>query len=146
MAPADEAPRRLPRRRFEGRGRVLLIVAAIVLVVLITSLRGIASFWTDYLWFDSMGQGGVFTGRLKAQATLVAMFTGTFFVLQFVNLVIADRVAPAFRAPGPEEEVVERYRELVGSRAGLVRIVVAALFALVVGAGTSGQWQSWMLF
>jgi uncharacterized membrane protein (UPF0182 family) len=146
MPPADDAPRRLPRRRFEGRGRVILITAAVVLVVLITSLRGIASFWTDYLWFDSLGQGGVFTGRLKAQATLVAMFTGTFFVLQFTNLLIADRVAPAFRPPGPEEEVVERYRELVGARVGLVRVAVAAVFALVVGAGTSGQWQSWVLF
>jgi uncharacterized membrane protein (UPF0182 family) len=146
MPPADDAPRRLPRRRFEGRGRVVLITAAVLAVVLITSLRGIASFWTDYLWFDSLGQGGVFTGRLVAQFTLVVMFTGTFFVLQFANLLIADRVAPAFRAPGPEEEVVERYRELVGSRTGLVRFSVAALFALVVGAGTSGQWQSWVLF
>jgi hypothetical protein len=130
----------------EGRGRIFLIAGAVLLVVLITSLRGIASFWTDYLWYDSLGQGGVFTGRLKAQATLVVMFTGTFFVLQWANLLIADRVAPAFRAPGPEEEVVERYRELVGTRTGLVRVATAALFALVVGAGTSGQWQSWLLF
>ncbi|HET7720755.1 MAG TPA: UPF0182 family protein, partial [Acidimicrobiales bacterium] len=125
---------------------MILIAGAVLLVFLITSLRGIASFWTDYLWFDSLGQGGVFTGRLAAQATLVAMFTGTFFVLQWANLLIADRVAPAFRAPGPEEEVVERYRELVGDRTGLVRVLTAAVFALVVGAGTSGQWQSWILF
>ena len=88
MPPADEAPRRLPRRRFEGRGRVVLITAAVVVVVLITSLRGIASFWTDYLWFDSLGQGGVFTGRLKAQATLVAMFTG-----RFLPIAEADPIA-----------------------------------------------------
>ena len=65
--------------------------------------------------------------------------TGTFFALQFVNLLIADRVAPAFRTPGPEEEVVERYRELVGSRTGLVRFAVAGVFALVVGACTGGS-------
>lgn len=125
---------------------MVLITIAVVVVVLITSLRGIASFWTDYLWYDSLDQSGVFTGRLRAQSTLVAMFTGTFFVLQFVNLLVADRVAPAFRVPGPEEEVVERYRQLVGERTRLVRVVVAGVFALVVGSGTSGQWQSWLLF
>ena len=51
-------------------------------------------------------------------------------MLLWVNLVIADRLAPAFRPAGPEDELIERYHELVGHRAGLVRIgVVAALRA-----------------
>jgi uncharacterized membrane protein (UPF0182 family) len=53
-----------PTSRAPGRGRVILIVAAVVLVVLITSLRGVASFWTDYLWFESLDQEGVFLGKL----------------------------------------------------------------------------------
>ncbi len=34
----------------------------------------------------------------------------------WVNLVIADRLAPPFRPAGPEEEFIERYHELVGGR------------------------------
>src|SRR3989442_993136 len=68
------------------------------------------------------------------------------FVAVAVNLFIADRIAPAVRPTGPEEELVERYHEVVGARAGLVRIGVAALFALIAGPGASGQWNNWILF
>src|SRR5207302_4667791 len=53
---------------------------------------------------------------------------------------------PKFRPAGPEEELIERYHELVGRRTGLVRIVVSLLFAVIAGAGASGQWQEWLLF
>lgn len=122
-----------------GRGRVALVVAAVVLVVLITSLRGIAGFYTDYLWFDSLGQSDVFTGVLRAKFTLFALFTAGFFLLMWLNLLMADRAAPTFRPVGPEDELVARYRALVGSRTGLVRAGVAVLFALIAGAPTAGQ-------
>jgi uncharacterized membrane protein (UPF0182 family) len=145
MPPSDEPARPQPRRR-EGRGRTLLIVGGVVAFVLVTSLRGIASFWTDYLWFESLGKEDVFTGRLRAQLVLVLLFTGTFFALMWANLLIADRVAPTYRTPGPEEEVVERYRMLVAGRERLVRVLVALGFALVAGAGASGVWNEWILF
>ena len=57
-APSDmPPPRRRRQRRLSPRGRVILILVAVGLFLLITSLRGIAGFYTDYLWFDSLGQG-----------------------------------------------------------------------------------------
>ena len=64
----------------------------------------------------------------------------------WVNLLIADRLAPKFRPAGPEEELIERYHELVGRRQGLLRIGVSALFAVIAGAGASGQWNEYLLF
>jgi uncharacterized membrane protein (UPF0182 family) len=142
-APSD-MPRRVPRA--SNRGRVLLVVAVIVLFVLITSLRGIASFYTDYLWFDSLGQGDVWTSILGAKVALVLIFTGGFFVLLWTNLYIADRLAPPFRPAGPEEELIERYHEVIGGRTGLVRTIIALVLALIAGAGVSSEWQSWLLF
>ena len=138
--------RRKRREPKPGRGRVVLIVAAVVLFLLITSLRSISRFYTDFLWFDSLGQSAVFTGVLQAKVTLVAIFAGTFFVLLWLNLFLADRVAPAFRIAGPEEELVERYHQLVGGRTVLVRTAVSVLFALIAGAGMAGEWRSWILF
>ena len=40
--------------RSSSRGRRLLIIVGIAQFVLLLSLRGIATFWTDYLWFDSV--------------------------------------------------------------------------------------------
>ena len=128
------------------RSRVGLVVLAVALFLLLTSLRGIAGFYTDFLWFDSLGYSGVFTGVLSARIALGVIFTVVFFILLYLNLLIADRLAPAFRPVGPEEEVIERYRELVGGRTSLVRFVVSAVFAVIAGAGVSGQWNNWILF
>jgi uncharacterized protein len=129
-----------------SRGRVGLVAIAVALFVLLTSLRGIAGFWTDYLWFDSLGFSSVFTGVLGARIVLGVLFTGIFFLILFLNLLIADRLAPRFRPAGPEEEIVERYHELVGHRIGLVRAGVAGLFAVIAGVGVASQWNSWILF
>jgi uncharacterized protein len=142
-------PADLPRRPGGGigsRGRVGLVVLAVALFVLLTSLRGIAGFWTDYLWFDSLGFASVFTGVLGARIILGVLFTAIFFVLLWVSLYIADRLAPGFRPLGPEEEIVERYNELVGHRQGLVRTAVAAVFAVIAGVGVASQWNLWILF
>jgi len=121
-------------------------VGAVVLFFLVTSLRGFASFYTDYLWFDSLGRSEVWQGVLGAKIVLSVIFTGAFFVLLWANLVIADRQAPPFRPAGPEEEFIERYHEIVGGRVGLVRGVASALLALIAGAGVSSEWNSWLLF
>jgi uncharacterized membrane protein (UPF0182 family) len=123
-----------------------LVVIGAALFVLLTSLRGIAGFYTDYLWFDSLNFAGVFTGVLSTKVGLGAVFSLLFFAVLWVNLFIADRLAPRFRPAGPEEDVVERYHELVGNRTGLVRTVLASLFALVAGAGVSSRWDDWILF
>src|SRR3954471_1487776 len=142
-------PTDLPRRRRRtvgARGRITLVVLAIALFVLLTSLRGIAGFYTDLLWFDSLGFRSVFTGVLGAKVTLAVIFSLLFFVLLWVNLFIGDRLAPRFRPAGPEEEVLERYHELIGNRTGVVRLVISLLFGLIAGVGVSGKWHDWILF
>ncbi|MEO6317319.1 MAG: hypothetical protein ABIP36_00910, partial [Acidimicrobiales bacterium] len=62
-APSD-MPRRPTRGPSAGRGRAWLVVGAAVLFFLITSLRGFAGFYTDYLWFDSLGSSDVWRGVL----------------------------------------------------------------------------------
>lgn len=141
------APTDLPRpARRGGRGRVVLIVAAVVLFFGLTSLRGMAGFYTTYLWFDELGFGDVWQGVLGTKLALVAGFTAGFFLLLYLNLFIADRLAPKFRTPGPDDELVQRYRDAVGRHAGKVRFVIAALFALLAGGNTAGQWNNWLLF
>jgi uncharacterized membrane protein (UPF0182 family) len=59
---------------------------------------------------------------------------------------VADRIAPRFRPTGPEEELLERYHDVVAPRANLVRGGISLVFALIAGAGTASQWNSWILF
>ena len=53
----EREPTPIPVRRGISTRRRILIIVAVALVVLVLSLRGIATFWTDYLWFDSVGFG-----------------------------------------------------------------------------------------
>ena len=129
-----------------NRRRAVLVVFAIALVILITSLRGLANFYTDYLWFSSLDLGSVWSKILWTRVGLGALFTAIFAVLLWINLWVADRLGPSVRPRGPEEELVERYHAAVGQRAGLVRIVVSVILGLIAGAGVSSQWESWLLF
>ncbi|MGQ0521566.1 MAG: UPF0182 family membrane protein [Actinomycetota bacterium] len=134
------------RRRRPARSRAALVATGVVLFFVLTSLRGIAGFYTTYLWFEELGYTSVWRGVLGIKILLALVFSLLFFAALYLSLVIADRLAPRFRAIGPEDELVQRYRQLVGPHAGKVRVGVAALFALLVGTGVSAQWQNWLLF
>ena len=125
---------------------MILALSIVALIILIVSLRGIAGFYTDYLWFDSLGFSSVWKRVLLTKMALAGIFMLFTFLLLWGNLYIADRIAPQRRPEGPEEAFVSRYHEAIGSRSGLIRIAVSALFALFLGIGTGGQWQDWILF
>ena len=144
MRAADDLPRH-ESSRLGRRGRVIAVVAVVV-VIFFVSLKGIAGFYTDYLWFEALDRASVWRRILGAKIALTLIFGGMFFVLMWLNLFLADRVAPTFRPAGPEEELLARYHDVVADRKGLVRTGVSALFALVASAGVSSHWEEWLLF
>lgn len=139
-------PTDMPQRRRLSRGRLVLIAVVAVLFVLFLSLRGLAGFWTDWLWFDSLGLGSVFTGVLGAKIALGVIFTAVFFLMVLINLVIADRLAPKVRQSGPEDDLLDRYHATIGRRTKTVRVVVSLVLALVAGLGMSSDWNQWIMF
>ena len=134
------------RRRFRIRG--WMIAAVVIALVLLFSLRSLAGFYTDYLWFDSLGQGNTWGRLLSAKVVPALVFTVAFFLIMLVNLVIADRLAPRLRMGPltPEDEMVARYRSATERYTGRIRVAVSVFFALIAGLGVSSQWKEWMLF
>ena len=107
--------------------------------------RFFAGFYTDYLWFDSVGRAGVFSTMLRSKLLLFFMFGGTFVAIAILNLVIADRLAPsAFSAN--THPVVERFHEFFGHRLRSLRIAVATVAGLLFAAPAVGHWQDWLMF
>jgi uncharacterized membrane protein (UPF0182 family) len=125
---------------------VWLIVGVVLLIILLLSLRGLARFYTDYLWFKDVGFQHTWSGLLSAKIFPPLIFATIFFVAMLINLTVADRVAPRYRSGGPEDEIIERYRGYVAPYAGRIRVLVSLFFALVMGSGVSSQWQNWILF
>ena len=135
------------RRTFKLRGWMIAIV--VLLLVLIFSLRGLAVFYTDFLWFDSLGQSGTWSGLLGAKVVPAIVFTVVFLVILLVNLLVADRLAPKARGLGPatpEDELVVRYQQSTARYQGRIRVGVALFFALIAGIGVAAQWREWILF
>lgn len=126
--------------------RIVLGVAVVGILFLITSIRGLAGFYTDYLWFDSLGFVSIWKSVLWAKFLLGAVFTAVFFLLLWLNLYIADKLAPKVRAPGPEDELAQKWQSLMGRKVGLIRGGISAVFALVAGVGVSAQWEDWLFF
>ena len=135
----------LPRRSAR-RGRVWIIVAAIILIVIFASLKTLATFFTDYLWFSSVNLSSVWRHLFVVKAGLFIGFALIFFVLLWVNLAVVDRLAPGELSLGPEDELVRRYQQRVTPRAVLVRSVVSAVVALIAASGAIGQWRNFLLF
>jgi len=139
-----ESPSPRPRR-VSDRGRAFVIVGAVVIVGLLLSARLLSSFYVDYLWHQSIGRTDVYWGVLGAKATMFGMFALAFIALAFLNLVIADRLAPAAFSANTHP-MVERFHEFFGHRLRLMRFVVAGLFGLLFAAPAIGQWQNWLMF
>ncbi len=140
--PSDLSPR---PRRLGDRGRVILIVVAVALLVLLLSARFISGFYVDYLWYKSVDRGDVFWGVLGSKVLLFAMFAAIFIATAFVNLVIADRLAPASFSANMHP-VVERFHEIFGRRLRLVRFVFASVVGVLFALPATSHWKDWLLF
>ena len=121
-----------------------MLFGAVVLIF--ASAHAISGFYVEALWFQSVGQSNVFWDVLKTKTLLAVAFTVGFTVLAYASLSIAERLAPIMRTDGPEEQVLQRYRELVGRRQGLMWFGVSLLFGLIAGVPASARWQDWTLF
>ncbi|HVA44676.1 MAG TPA: UPF0182 family protein, partial [Acidimicrobiales bacterium] len=69
-----------PSRGRPSRGRIGLLILAVVVIILVLSLRGIAGFYTDYLWFGSVHFTSVFRGVVVTKVVLAVIFCVLFFL------------------------------------------------------------------
>ena len=75
MRPESAMPR--PRRSpspISGKARGLLAFIVVGLFALLLSVRGIANFVTDYLWFDAVGYSDVWSQVLASKIILAVIF------------------------------------------------------------------------
>ncbi len=142
--PKDLSPPRSPRSR--RRARWWIIGAVVVFIILLASLRTLASIYTDSLWFSSVGYHDVFSTLLVVKLGLFGVFGAIFFVVMWVNLVVCDRLASEDIGAVQKDELVRRYQQIVRPYAGRLYIALAIVMALIAASGTIGEWQNWILF
>src|SRR5512132_3656573 len=98
---------RLPAR---PRRWPLIVIGIVVLtIVLFTALSG---FVIDLLWYREINQSGVFWTVLPTKFVLALVFGLLFFAILFVNLLIARRIRPTTRVLSPDQEIIDRIRDV----------------------------------
>jgi len=127
--------------------RILWIVIGVGFVGLI-ALRSLSTLWTDYLWYSSVDQVGVWTTLVFTRLWLVIAASLVAAGIFWLNLFIVDRLSPRLGVmPGsPDEELLMRYQTWVEPRSGRLRLAAAAFFGILIGLGAGAWWQDWLLF
>lgn len=125
-----------------------LVITVIVLIVAFMLLSGFASFWTERLWFTSVGYSGVFTTLLLTRVGLFLVFAGLMAATVALTMAMAYRFRPVLwpGMPGMPDDGMDRYRELLGPRMGWVIGVAAAIMGLFAGASATGQWRNYSMW
>ena len=135
-----------PPRATSHRRRNWIIVALIVLIALIASLRTFAVFYTDALWFSSVRLHSVWRSLFEIKAGLMLTFCVIFAALLLTSLIVAERLAPKGEAANAEDDFVRRYQEVIGPYSRWIRAAVVIILSLIVGSQALGQWQNWIFF
>lgn len=134
-----------PQIRLDRR-RILLISIVVLAFVGLISARGIAGFYTDFLWFRQLGYAGVWRGVVGVKILLGVLFTAVAFAVILFNLWLADRLQPPANIDNIEDLMLARYHQVVGPRIVFARIAVAAVLALILGPVMASRWDDWLLF
>lgn len=132
----------------KGRSRRILWIVLGVGFLGLIMMRSLATLWTDYLWYSSVDQVGVWTTLVFTRIWLVLAATLVAFVIVWINLYLVDRISPRRGVtPGsPDEELLMRYQTWVEPRSGRLRIGVSVFFGLLLGLGAAAWWENWLLF
>ena len=129
-----------------SRRAKLVLGAVAVLLVLFTAIGTLTNVYVDYLWFDETNYTEVFWTEIQTRALLFAVAGVATGGLVALSIYLAYRFRPTFRPMSLEQQNLERYRQSLEPRRGLVLTAVAVVLGLFAGFTAQGSWQTWLTF
>jgi uncharacterized membrane protein (UPF0182 family) len=119
-----------------------------IVIIGFSIARAIATFFTNYLWFDSVELNSVWVKILLTKASLVGATSLIAFIFIFTNLRLAVRATPvmdifeSFESQDP----LSRFRAWTNERFLRYRLLGTIGLSLFLGAGASQLWEQVLLF
>jgi uncharacterized membrane protein (UPF0182 family) len=144
--PTGRAQFRLPRW---PRYVLPVLGGLIALGVLVTIIAGV---WTDFLWYRSVhnelgsSYGSVFGVVYGTRWALFFIVGIVMAAVTGLNIVLAYRLRPAYRATATPKPGIDVYRAAVDPHRRLILVILLALVGLISGITASGAWRTWLLF
>jgi uncharacterized membrane protein (UPF0182 family) len=110
------------------------VAAVLILFIVLNISKG---FYTEWLWFSSLGYGSVYTTILKTRVLIFFSAAIVFCIVFLGNLVLATRLAPKTEAGFWPWDIVQRLRK--NMRLGV--IIGTAVLSLIFGMVAQGNWE-----
>ena len=124
--------------------RSAILPTLIVAAILVVAFAIFTSFWTDWLWYQSLEFGTVFTTMLMTRTGLFVVFGLLLAVLVGGNAILAYRLRSKTRVGPATSPLLERYRELLDARSIWVVVAIAIVVGLYAGGAAAGQVDAYL--
>jgi uncharacterized membrane protein (UPF0182 family) len=124
----------------------MLLLTFAVLVMAAMAFVVFSGFWTDWLWYRSVGYSSVFSTTIAARLGLFFVFGLGAGAVVGLNIHLAHRLRPQLGAMSVEQQSLDRYRLGIASYRGWLLLAVSLLVGLVSGAAASGEWSTWLSY
>lgn len=132
-------------KEFHLRSYIVPIIVAVVALFIIF-IGAISGFYTDWLWFEDLGYGKIFSTWFLTKIEIGAIFGILFFAIIYGNLWYARKIAPPPSPLGIEQQLMQRLGRLARRGIGLLifggSIVISAMVALEAAV----HWQEWLMY
>ena len=123
-----------------------LAITVTALVVLAGVLAAASQVWTEVLWYDSVGYSRVLWTRLGTQAVLFLVGGGIVALLVASSLILGYRTRPLYAPSTPQQEALDRYRELIEPLRRLALLGAPLVLGAFAGAAAASQWRLVLLW
>jgi hypothetical protein len=124
----------------------VIIPTLIVVGVFIVLFGLFTSFYTDLLWYRSVGFSRVYTTQLWTKVLLFLVFGVLMAGVVALNIVLAYRSRPAYRGMSPEQQSLERYRTSIEPFRRFLVIGAPAVLGLLGGSSAASEWRTYLLW
>ncbi|MGO4603297.1 UPF0182 family membrane protein [Terrabacter sp. 2YAF2] len=122
-----------------------LVTALVVTAVLLVVIALAAQFWTEVLWYQSVGFAGVFTTQLVTKILLGLVGGLLTAAMVWSSIHFAYRNRPIY-APSPETQAMDHYRELVEPMRRTATVAAPLAVGLFAGLSAATQWDTFLLW
>ncbi|TDC75308.1 UPF0182 family protein [Streptomyces hainanensis] len=127
-----------------SRGARSLLITAAILAGLAILFAMFAGFWTNWLWYDSVGYTSVYRTELLTRVLMFAVFGVVMALVVGFNIWLAHRLRPPLSAMSMEQQNLDRYRMGIAPFKRWVLIGISLVIGLIAGGSASGQWRTWL--
>src|SRR3954464_8688677 len=125
---------RLPRRPR------LIVMVLVLLVLLLVVLSAFVRLYTDLLWFRSVHFSTVFSRRLTTEIVLFVMFGVLMAFVVGLNIFLAHRLRPPYRALSQEQQQLEALTHAIAPLRRWIFIGVVGAIGLFPGGPPANPW------